>query len=379
METEKTAFENLLESFTNLLSSDDSSLDQLQEIVDFIKENRQKIENLSVEQINGLQEALDLKVNIADIIDDLTSTLADAPLSANQGRVLNEEIALLQEAIESLRVILTSDDTTLDELQEIVNFIKQNRDDLANLDLSNIAETDTLKHFSKELKDKLESIEEGANKYIHPVSHAATMIEEDTAHRFVTDTQIDTWNNKADIDTNTWRPVSDSVSSTSSSVGASSKAVKTAYDKATSAYNKANNSVVPIGFIMINPTPSIPSGFLECNGAAVSRAAYSALYSKIGTRYGSGNGSTTFNLPDLRGEFIRGYDHGRGVDSGRGLGSFQVDTFKKHSHSVYTLLGSGSGVAGSPIGQVRGNRDTTAVGGNETRPRNIAMMYCIKY
>ncbi len=243
MDTEKTAFENLLESFTNLLSSDDSSLDQLQEIVDFIKENREKIENLSVEEINGLQEALDLKVNIADIVDDLTSTLADAPLSANQGRILNEEITLLQEAIESLRVILTSDDTTLDELQEIVNFIKQNRDDLANLDLSNIAETDTLKHFSKELKDKLESIEEGANKYIHPVSHAATMIEEDTAHRFVTDTQIDTWNNKADIDTNTWRPVSDSVSSTSSSVGASSKAVKTAYDKATSAYNKANNSM----------------------------------------------------------------------------------------------------------------------------------------
>lgn len=243
METEKTAFENLLESFTNLLSSDDSSLDQLQEIVDFIKENRQKIENLSVEQINGLQEALDLKVNIADIIDDLTSTLADAPLSANQGRILNEEIALLQEAIESLRVILTSDDTTLDELQEIVNFIKQNRDNLANLDLSNIAETDTIKHFTKVLKDKLDSIEEGANKYIHPASHAATMIEEDTAHRFVTDTQIDTWNNKADIDTNTWRPVSDSVSSTSSSVSASSRAVKTAYDKAASAYNKANNSM----------------------------------------------------------------------------------------------------------------------------------------
>lgn len=67
-----------------------------------------------------------------------------------------------------------------------------------------------------------------------------------------------------------------------------------------------------------------PSGFLVCNGAAVSRTTYAALFSAIGTIHGVGDGATTFNLPDLRGEFIRGADMGRGADAGRGFGSFQA-------------------------------------------------------
>ncbi|MGR3484072.1 MAG: phage tail protein, partial [Paracoccaceae bacterium] len=66
-----------------------------------------------------------------------------------------------------------------------------------------------------------------------------------------------------------------------------------------------------------------PDGWLVCDGAAVSRAAYAALYAAIGTTYGAGDGSTTFDLPDLRGEFLRGLDGGRGVDPGRTLGSAQ--------------------------------------------------------
>lgn len=62
-----------------------------------------------------------------------------------------------------------------------------------------------------------------------------------------------------------------------------------------------------------NETPL--GGYLLCDGSAVSRVNYPRLYSRIGTTYGVGNGSTTFNLPDLRGEFMRGFDNGRGVDT----------------------------------------------------------------
>lgn len=79
---------------------------------------------------------------------------------------------------------------------------------------------------------------------------------------------------------------------------------------------------------------SAPTGFLKANGAAVSRTTYAALYAAIGTTFGAGDGTTTFNVPDLRGEFIRGWDDGRGVDTGRVFGSAQTDEFQSHTHSV---------------------------------------------
>jgi prepilin-type N-terminal cleavage/methylation domain-containing protein len=88
---------------------------------------------------------------------------------------------------------------------------------------------------------------------------------------------------------------------------------------------------IPAGTIIsyagnITMLKPIPSGWLLCDGHAVLRTTYPALFSAIGTTYGAGDGSTTFNLPDLRGEFIRGFDNGRGVDSGRTLGSWQKGT-----------------------------------------------------
>lgn len=69
---------------------------------------------------------------------------------------------------------------------------------------------------------------------------------------------------------------------------------------------------------------SAPTGWLLCDGSAVSRSSYPNLFAKIGTTYGAGDGTTTFNLPDTRGEFIRGLDAGRGIDAGRVLGSAQL-------------------------------------------------------
>lgn len=140
-----------------------------------------------------------------------------------------------------------------------------------------------------------------------------------------------------------------------------------------------------------------PAGWLPCNGAAVSRTTYARLFTAIGTRWGAGNGTTTFNVPDLRGEFLRGWDNGRGLDVGRAFGSVQNDQNKLHSHSVsdpghvhqsYGERGIGQGASGpNTVQQANGSQSTTlsttgitlgADGGNESRPRNIALLLCIR-
>ena len=75
---------------------------------------------------------------------------------------------------------------------------------------------------------------------------------------------------------------------------------------------------VPTGAIMAWPTESIPSGWLKCQGQAVARSTYSDLFSALGVIYGAGDGSSTFNLPDYRGEFLRGRAEGSANDPDRG-------------------------------------------------------------
>lgn len=141
---------------------------------------------------------------------------------------------------------------------------------------------------------------------------------------------------------------------------------------------KTNASGAKAGDFKMHPVNSVPAGWLECNGAAISRNAYAALFLAIGTNYGVGDGVNTFNLPDLRGEFVRGFDNGRGVDAGRVFGSFQIDMFKAHTHTAKeqsSPLWSASG--GSSARAADG--ETSATGGTETRPRNVAFLPCIKY
>lgn len=126
-----------------------------------------------------------------------------------------------------------------------------------------------------------------------------------------------------------------------------------------------------------------PSGWLKCNGAAVSRTTYAALFAAISTTFGDGNGSTTFNVPDLRGEFVRGWDDGRGVDTGRAFGGFQAAALAQHTHP-FPLVAQGYGaLSGVALltGSVSngGNLDTQNNAGTETRPRNVALLLCIKY
>mgnify|MGYP002477993673 CR=1 FL=1 len=165
---------------------------------------------------------------------------------------------------------------------------------------------------------------------------------------------------------------------------------------------------VPTGAVFYFAANTAPTGFLKADGTAVSRTTYAALFAVTGTTYGAGNGSTTFNLPDLRGEFIRGWDDGRGVDASRAFGSAQgYATAKPQTTTATRLLGDGttttidaSTTNPSAIGFTRVSKTTEGVttgsvdsanagqeidvlqgvtGDAETRPRNVALLACIKY
>lgn len=152
------------------------------------------------------------------------------------------------------------------------------------------------------------------------------------------------------------------------------------------AYLKGRVEVAaPPGIVLPFAFSAPPTGWLECDGSAIARNSYADLFAAIGVVFGNGDGTTTFNLPDLRGEFLRGWDHGRGVDSGRQFGSAQADEIKSHSHKVPDSVGAsnGDGIGFDSLGpdaQFQGFVvDTSDVGGPETRPRNIAMLFCIKF
>jgi len=146
--------------------------------------------------------------------------------------------------------------------------------------------------------------------------------------------------------------------------------------------------LAPPGEVAHFATVSAPAGWLKANGALVSRATYLALFRVMGTRFGAGDGETTFALPDLRGEFLRGWDDDRGVDRSRGFGTWQNHDFLSHSHNAPTA----SGIPQSPGREVPtgsnygfdyldgvGPIPTDITGGPETRPRNVALLACIKY
>lgn len=184
---------------------------------------------------------------------------------------------------------------------------------------------------------------------------------------------------------------------------------------------------VPAGGILPFAINFVPVGWLACDGQAVSRTAYSRLFEAISTTYGAGDGTTTFNVPDLRGLFIRGF----GGNSAANFGEVQADQIGSHTHTGSTNSagnhvhtgstgeagghnhsysdryatqdpggggGSGSsaddrgdqsrttGWAGShshtinlqPAGNHVHSLNIAPAGGSETRPKNISLLYCIR-
>jgi len=111
--------------------------------------------------------------------------------------------------------------------------------------------------------------------------------------------------------------------------------------------DNGRNEGVPTGAIFSFPTNVPPTGYLECDGSAISRTTYASLFALIGVMYGSGDGSTTFNLPDYRGRFLRGVDNGSGRDpnaasrlnrgdgtTGDNVGTLQDDIALSHQHTI---------------------------------------------
>lgn len=175
--------------------------------------------------------------------------------------------------------------------------------------------------------------------------------------------------------------IASAVNDLSTSVQANTTAIatKAAQTSVDALQARADNRVGEIVYFARN---TAPTGWLKSNGAAVSRTTYAALFAKIGTTFGAGDGSTTFNLPDLRGEFPRGWDDGRGVDAGRAFGSFQDHQVQDHAHPSGT---ANSGLVVQP-GSAYGLVVTGATGnpssgnhGAETRPRNVALLACINF
>jgi microcystin-dependent protein len=151
---------------------------------------------------------------------------------------------------------------------------------------------------------------------------------------------------------------------------------------------------VPVGTVALWLTETAPTGWLHCNGQAISRTTYATLFALWGTTFGVGDGSTTFNVPEVRGEFPRFWDASRGVDAARVIGSAQTAAYAAHSHLNGVADGGVSGfiyegvTTGVP-GVATSTMDTTGAtpshqgrtsseGGAETRPRNIAFMAICK-
>jgi microcystin-dependent protein len=135
-----------------------------------------------------------------------------------------------------------------------------------------------------------------------------------------------------------------------------------------------------VGAIFAVPYATPDTGYLECNGALISRTTYAALYAKLGDTISAGDGTTTFGIPNMRGQFIRGWDNGAGVDAGRAIGTSQNDELKSHTHQLNGSGGSSGPQNAVAIDSNSGTRNgmVLATGGTETRPKNVAMMYQIK-
>lgn len=165
-------------------------------------------------------------------------------------------------------------------------------------------------------------------------------------------------------------------------------------------YDASNNmgigpavtSVSPSGTIIMFGGTSVPSGYMLCDGSAISRTTFATLFSVIGQNYGLGNGTTTFNLPDFRGLFPRGVngsatndpDAGtrtsvNGSNVGNNVGSFQASQIQSHAHNI-TGINSAGGTVRATIagGGTSINYATDAAGGNQTNPSNLYVNFIIK-
>ena len=150
----------------------------------------------------------------------------------------------------------------------------------------------------------------------------------------------------------------------------------------------------PVGSIVMWPSATVPSGWLHCNGQSVNRNTYQDLFNVIGTTYGADD-ANHFDVPDMRGLFVRGWANGSTEDPGRvvrtdrgdgttgdNVGTKQGDLVQAHTHTYVDQVNDGNGNyrwwKGGDNDCASADKQTAPTGGNESRPKNIAMMYIIR-
>jgi hypothetical protein len=180
---------------------------------------------------------------------------------------------------------------------------------------------------------------------------------------------------------------------------------KGTYSKAEIEALIAKASALPVGVMVPFPLGTVPPGYLEVDNSLFKDDVYPDLAAYLAKKFNlAGDAAGYTRLPESRGEFFRGWDHGRGVDAGRVIGSYQVDTLQNIVGSIsadpaaaYQFLGEGnlavSGAFGVTYRAAPGIGDASNVQtgagisfdasrtvrtSNETRGRNLAVMWCIK-
>jgi len=170
--------------------------------------------------------------------------------------------------------------------------------------------------------------------------------------------------------------------------------IKTGTVKATALETTVAQSLVPPGTIVAYGGKTAPAGWLLCNGASLDKALYPALFAAISSNFGTYD-AAHFNVPDLRGRFLRGWDNGANRDpeagtrkkmdtggaTGDNVGSVQLDEFKSHTHNFVAMYQTNGNDGSSPLYERYGDywTATTAAGGTETRPINANVNYIIKF
>jgi hypothetical protein len=132
----------------------------------------------------------------------------------------------------------------------------------------------------------------------------------------------------------------------------------------------ASTRPVPVSTVLYVATSTVPYGFLEANGQAVSKLTYNDLWVALGSPAPqAGDSANTFRIPDLRGEFIRGWDHSRGIDYGRTLGSWQIGSLHIHNDDsdgftggVWSNMWSNGGYENDDVTYPRGNGKANQMG-----------------
>lgn len=348
------------------------------------------LSELGITDIPGLRDALDTQTNDTALVDERVDQLTADLNNLGIGNIRGLENKLIEHA---------GKDASLQQLLENLS------QDLKGLGIDDIAELqsalDSNTTQTASIKQTVEQLQAGLSELsISDIANLQSTLDNNAAQTSSTKQAVD-------------QLLADMTDLSITDISSLSEALNSKLDLSGKAADsnlldgKSGDVYTPTGSIIAYAADTSPEGWLECNGATLSRNAYSKLFSVIGTVFGAGDGLTTFKLPDFRGEFLRGWSHGRSVDSGRQFGSIQGDAIR--NISGHTRFGDNVNNTGALVhsteGAFYGNNnadfwylDYNGNGNqrnnasrllfdasrvvpvaNENRPRNRAIMYCIKY